>query len=52
MKDKKEVIEEMDLMGKCAALRRSLLPYREFVAELEKLAEKWLETHKDLPKWW
>jgi hypothetical protein len=53
MKKISEDIEaEMDFMGKCARLNQSLLPYREFVLELDKLAKEWLKTHKTLPKWW
>jgi hypothetical protein len=45
-------MNEMDLMGECAALNQSLMPHREFVAALDYVVKIWLRTHDELPKWW
>ena len=44
--------EEMELMAECEWLERKMLPYKEYVAALNRLMEKWLETHDKMPNWW
>lgn len=41
----------IECMGEYSRIYNKMLPYREFVAELDKLLKRWLEHH-DAPPWW